>query len=112
MSSTGSGNTGQPGNPPWPPQPGQYNTSSSGNVYATQGGGNININNAPPAQRGLRLDTKVLLVTLLVDAVFFLYGMLSYTGQNTGSDTWRAGIFWFLFLMTCGMLGRWVRRRF
>jgi len=110
MSSTGNGGPGQPGYQPWAGPPGQYNTANSGNVYATQGG-NININTTAPGRRGLRLDSKVLLVVLPVDVVFFFYGMLAYSGRNTGGDTWRAGIFLFLLLTTMVLLGRWIRRR-
>lgn len=96
-------------------QPGQYNSqfnnSTSGNVYATQGGGNININHNAPGKRGLRTDSKVLLITLPVNVIYFFYGMLAYTGRNTTADNWRAGIFLFLFLATCTMIGRWIRRR-
>lgn len=86
----------------------QNNSVGSGNIYATQKG-NINIGGAP--QRGPRLDTRVLLATLLTDAVFFFYGMLSYSGHSTTGDEWRAGIFLFLLITTGGMAGRWVRRR-
>jgi ABC-type multidrug transport system permease subunit len=85
----------------------QTNSVNSGNLYATQKG-NINIG---ARQAGPRLDTKVLLATLLTDVVFFFYGMLSYTGHNTTGDEWRAGLFLFLFIATSGMFGRWVRRR-
>jgi hypothetical protein len=110
MSSMGTGNPGQQGYPPWAGQPGQYNTATSGNVYAAQGG-NININTTPPGKRGLRIDTKVLLIILITDVIFFFYGMLAYTGRNTSGDNWRAGIFLFMFLMTSAMIGRWIRRR-
>ena len=109
MSSTGNGPSGPQGNPPWG-QPGQYNMSASGNVYATQKG-NITIGGAAGGWRGPRVDSKVLLATLLADGIFFLYGMLSYTGRNTGPDQWRAGIFLFLLLTTFAMAGRWIRRR-
>jgi heme/copper-type cytochrome/quinol oxidase subunit 3 len=105
MSPIGNGNPGQ--------QNQQSNTANNGNIYATQTG-NINFTTTPAAaavQQGRRLDTKVLLVTLLTDVVFFLYGMAAYTGRNTTGDEWRAGIFLFLFVATCGMAGRWVRRR-
>jgi hypothetical protein len=103
-----------------PGQPGQYGNqynsqSNSGqNVYATQTG-NVNVNSTynsvTAGKRGPRLDTKVLLGTLVADVIFFFYGMLSYTGKNTGGDEWRAGIFLFLFVATAGMIGRWIRRR-
>ena len=88
----------------------QYNSTNSGNLYATQTG-NININNPAAGRRGPRIDSKVLVITLLADAIFFLYGMLVYSGKNTEGDQWRAGIFLFLFFWTCVILGRWVRRR-
>jgi hypothetical protein len=110
MSSTGNGGPGQQGPPPWAGQPGQYNTANSGNVYATQGG-NININTTPAVTRGLRVDTKALLVVLPADVIFFFYGMLAYTGKDTTGDTWRAGIFLVMFLLTATMIGRWIRRR-
>jgi hypothetical protein len=111
MGPMGNANPGQQGVPPLAGQPSQVNTAMSGNVYATQGGGKITINSGPASKGGLRTDTKVLLVTLLVDVAFFFYGMLAYTGKNTNADEWRAGIFLFLLLMTGGTVGRWIRRR-
>jgi hypothetical protein len=110
MSPIGKGNPGQQGNLPWAGQTTQYNTANSGNVYATQNG-SINVNTAATGKRGPRIDTKVLLVTLLTDVIAFVYGMLAYTGRNTSGDEWRAGIFLFLFFMTSVMIGRWIRRR-
>jgi len=110
MSSMGNGNPGQQANSPWAGQPGQYNTANSGNVYATQNG-TINVNAAASSKRGARIDTKVLLVTLLTDVIFFGYGMVAYTGKNTNGDEWRAGIFLFMFLLTSVIIGRWIRRR-
>jgi hypothetical protein len=109
MNPMGSGLPGQPGNTPGPAQSIQYN-SSSGPLYASQSG-NININNGPAAQRGPRTDTKVILVAMLADVAFFFYGMLAYTGHNTSSDDWRAGIFLFMFFATSVVIGRWIRRR-
>ena len=111
MNPMGNGNTGQQGYPPGAGQPGQYNTVSSGNLYATLGG-NITFNTSPPpSRRGLRIDTKVLLIALPMNVIFFFYGMLAYTGRNTRADDWRAGLFLLLFFVTVAMLGRWVRRR-
>jgi len=104
--------------------PNQTNSVNKGNLYATQGG-NMNFNTTnnnttnnstthlygPTAKGGLRTDTKVLLMALPIDVLFFFYGMLSYTGRNTTGDEWRAVTFLFLFLFTCGLFGRWVRRR-
>jgi hypothetical protein len=36
----------------------------------------------------------------VVDAVMFLYGSLSYIGRNSSGDTWRAGIFLILPIVT------------
>jgi hypothetical protein len=83
-------------------------------VYAYQGSGNQNIYLPPTqgiAKRGPRNDTKVLLLTLLLDVLFFFYGMLAYTGRNTTADEWRAGIFLLLLAVTGTMLRRWIRRR-
>lgn len=92
----------------------QYNTvSGGGNNYSAQNGNIIfNTSQVPPAPRGLRVDTKVLLGTLVFDVAFFFYGMLAYSGQNTSGDNWRAGLFIFLFFATIGMMGRWFRRRY
>ncbi len=89
---------------------------SGGTVYANQGGNqNITNNNTthtlPPAQSGPRTDTKVLLVTLVVDVAFFFYGMFSYSGENTKADDWRAGIFLLLLVVTIRSIRRWVRKR-
>jgi len=109
MSSMGNGNPGQQGLPPWNGQPVQNNTgnqyNTAQNLVATQRG-NIRINNgaAPPS-------AKPLLIILGIDVIFFFYGMLSYTGKNTGGDEWRAGIFLVLAVVTLSMIGRWVRGR-
>jgi hypothetical protein len=110
MSSMGNGNPGQQGFPPWNGQSGvqnntgnQYNTGQS--VYATQKG-HIRINNG-----AARPSAKPVLVILGFDVVFFFYGMLSYTGKDTGGDGWRAGIFLVLAVVTFSMIGRWVRGR-
>jgi hypothetical protein len=100
MSSPGNGNFGQ----------NQSNSVNSGNIYATQSG-NVNITSGGTEKRGPRLDSKVLLGTVLTDVIFFGYGMLSYTGNNSGGDDWRAGIFLFLLITTSAMIGRWIRRR-
>ena len=88
----------------------QYNSAGAGgNVYATQGGGTINVH--PPqaaARRGVGIDTKVLLAVIVADVAFFFIGMLSYTGENTSGDTWRAGIFLFLLALTGTLIRRWI----
>ncbi|MGI5179578.1 hypothetical protein ACQEVZ_24930 [Dactylosporangium sp. CA-152071] len=90
---------------------GQNNSVNNGDLYATQSG-DIHVNHgAPPARRGPRTDTKVLFGTLLADAGYFLYGVKAYTGNNTTADMWRSCTFLLLFLVTCALLGRWVRRR-
>ena len=88
----------------------QSNVANNGDVYGVQGG-NININTVSPTKRGAGVDTKMLLIILLVDVAFFFYGMLAYTGKYSTADNWRACIFLFLFLATAGMVRRWVRRR-
>ena len=80
-----------------------------GNVYANQGTGNQIIHTGPGRRGGA--DTKALLVVLVLDVVFFFYGMLAYTGRNTSGDEWRAGIFIVLLIVTAGMIRRWLRRR-
>src|SRR5258707_15037516 len=95
------------------PGPAQSNTQNNAgnNVYASLGG-DINIHQPPAAaRRGLGTDTKVLLTIFVADVAFFFIGMLSYTGTNTGGDTWRAGIFLFLLAVTGVLVRRWIRRR-
>jgi hypothetical protein len=48
---------------------------------------------------------------LVVDVVYFFYGMSAYTGRNTTADGWRAVIFLLLLVVTVGMVRRWLRRR-
>ena len=57
-----------------------------GQVFANQGTGDQNIHLQPARRAGG--DTKALLVTLVVDVVFFVYGSLSYTGRGTPSSSW------------------------
>jgi hypothetical protein len=80
-----------------------------GQVFANQGTGDQNIHLRPDRRGGG--DSKALLVTLVVDVVFFVYGSLSYTGRSTSSDTWHAVIFLVLLAVTVGMIRRWLRRR-
>ncbi len=82
---------------------------SGGTVYANQGEGDQIIYAAPRKRGGM--DTKALLVTLLVDVLYFFYGMTTYTGHNTTADQWRALIFLVLLVVTGGMIRRWLRRR-
>ena len=107
-----------PGNNANPNPPGQYVQNNlpgpGGHVIAHQGSGPQHIY-LPPNQvarkRGPRTDTIVLLATVVFDVLFFFYGMLAYTGRNTGADEWRAGIFLLLLLVTGSMVRRWIRRR-
>jgi len=66
---------------------------------------------APPVRTGVSFDTKALLVALILDVAMFLYGMLSYSGKNTNTETWRAVIFLLMCGVTIGMIRRWFRRR-
>lgn len=81
-----------------------------GTVYANQGTGPQIINTVPRKHRS-GMDTKALLVILAADVVYFFFGMLTYTGENTAGDTWRAVIFLALLLATAGIVRRWLRRR-
>jgi hypothetical protein len=78
-------------------------------VYANQGGDQV-IHNYQ-ATRGRGFSGRALLVTLMIDAGFFLYGMIAYTGRNTTADLWRSGIFFGLLVVTGSMVRRWLRRR-
>jgi hypothetical protein len=94
-----------------PPRYTQHNAPrSGGSVYANQGPGN-QIINTQPNKRGVGVDTKALVATLVSDVVYFFYGMSAYTGRNTTADEWRAVIFVVLLVVTIGMVRRWLRRR-
>ena len=87
----------------------QHNSPvAGGQVFAHQGTGNQIIN---MQARRRRADSIALLVTLVVNVLYFFYGMSSYTGRNTTADEWRAGIFLLLLVVTIGMVRRWFRRR-
>jgi hypothetical protein len=88
-------------------------------VYAAQQG-NQYINHIyqgqaqppPPAAAPPRTG-RALVVMLVVDAVFFVYGAIAYTGQgNNPGDLGRAVIFLILLATTGTLLRRWVRSRF
>ena len=102
-----------PSNPINPNNSVQQNFAQhGGNVFANQGPGNQIINNTTQqAKRGTGFDTKALLVILVLDVAFFFYGMTAYTGRNTTADTWRAGIFILLLILTASLVRRWLRRR-
>ena len=53
-----------------------------------------------------------LVISVLVDVVYFCYGMTAYTGRtNDSGDLWRAVIFFLLLATTGTLLRRWLRRR-
>jgi hypothetical protein len=105
-----------------PQRPTRHTQQNHGHqVYAAQNG-NQYVNNtniyqgpgrpqqppAPPPRTG-----RALLVMLVVDAVFFVYGAIAYTGQaNNPADLGRAVIFLILLATTGTLLRRWVRSRF
>lgn len=91
------------------PQYSQRNSARrGGRIYANQGGNQI-IHNHQGGHGGF--SGRALLVTLVADAAFFLYGMTAYTGRNTTGDLWRSGIFLGLLVLTGSLLRRWLRRR-
>jgi hypothetical protein len=72
---------------------------------------------APQFPRGaaatsMRADTKFLLVLLLFDGAFFLYGATSYSGDGGSADLKRAIIAIVAFIFTVGTFKRWFKRRF
>ncbi|MBB4935156.1 hypothetical protein F4561_006050 [Lipingzhangella halophila] len=88
--------------------------------YARAGGdvvgqkNKIKTTNIYPSGRykGLLPITKTLLGLFILDAVFFVYGLLAYTGDPGDSgDLKRALIALFLGLVTVGVLIRWLRRK-
>lgn len=89
----------------------QYNHASNGPLYANQGSGTQKIthNNYQAA----RTRTGVaILVFLVLDGLFFIYGSAAYSGQNGDSaDLWRAGIFLVLVSVTISLIRRWFRQR-
>jgi hypothetical protein len=105
---------------PQDPSPGlsqhnqQHNQASSGgSVYANQGGTqSINHYNTF-ATRSRPRTGWVVLSFLVVDVVFFIYGMTAYTGRaGESGDLWRAGIFLVLLVITVTLIRRWFRKRF
>lgn len=100
------------------PNPNQRNyqtnrADNGGTIYANQGGSqeiNHVTHNTNKAARSFA--GWALLVCVVVDVIFFFYGMTAYTGQpgNSG-DLWRAGIFLALLATTGTLIRRWLRRR-
>jgi hypothetical protein len=95
------------------PMPGSTQNNRSGpggDLYAYQGTGEMNIHNHRTARSGF--GGRLLLTLVVVDAVFFFYGMLAYTGNSTSADAWRAWTFLVLLALTGATLRGWLRRRF
>lgn len=86
---------------------------NGGTIYSSQGGRqkvtNVtnNMTNGARSWAGWAAASSV-----VVDVIYFFYGMNAYTGQpgNSG-DLWRAGIFFVLVATTGGFIRKWLRRR-
>lgn len=94
----------------------QYNQASNGGtVYSTQHGdqhfdNRVTNNNLRARER--TWAGWAVLVSILVDVVYFVYGMTAYTGRTDDSgDLVRALIFFALLATTGTLLRRWLRRR-
>lgn len=95
-----------------PSQHNQQVNQSNGNgpFYANQGGKQSIKNYTNAATR--TWTGWVVLILLVVDVAFFVYGKESYTGHASDSgDLWRAGIFLVLVGSTVSMIRKWVRSR-
>ncbi|HEU5470188.1 MAG TPA: hypothetical protein VFV67_06005 [Actinophytocola sp.] len=101
------------------PGPGGVVNANQGTQNVYQGGqtfNTINANNTihatPVRPKGIQRDTKVLLILLVIDIAWFVWGMTAYTGLSgdTG-DLVRSIGFLILFAMTIRLFVNWVRRR-
>lgn len=87
--------------------------SNGGTIYSSQGGSQqvTNITNQISARAARSRAGWAVLIIIVVDVVYFFYGMTAYTGQsNNSGDLWRAGIFIVLLATTGSLIRRWVRR--
>jgi hypothetical protein len=94
----------------------QHNRASDGSsIYANQGSGNQSISHNYNTTINARTRARTgwaILVLLVVDVVFAIYGQAAYTGQSGNSaDLWRAGIFLFLMATTGTLIRRWFRSK-
>lgn len=99
-----------------PPGSRQHNHASGGSsIYANQGSGHQSINNNYNTTINARTRTRTgwaILVILVVDVAFAVYGQAAYTGQpGNSADLWRAGIFLFLMATTGTLIRRWFRTK-
>jgi hypothetical protein len=97
------------------PQHATQNNHASGHgvVNAHQGSGPMNIvqNFLSPTRRGY--GGWLLLILVVVDVIYFFYGMLSYSGDpDNSADMWRAWIFLFLVVWTLRTVRRLLKRKF
>jgi hypothetical protein len=103
---------------------GPHNTqhNQAHQMYAVNGGNqtinqtNTNIYQSSPAHQSSAPRPKTgraLLIMIVIDAVFFVYGAVAYTGQgNNPGDLGRAVVFLILLATTGTLLRRWIRSRF
>jgi hypothetical protein len=88
--------------------------SSGGTVYANQGGNQMihsNTTLVPPARQRLRPDSVALLVMLVADVAFLVYGIFSVSSKDVGAAGWQSAIFVIMLLVTGILVRRWLRRR-
>jgi hypothetical protein len=96
-------------------EPFQHNQHNGrGDLYANQGDGpftvNHNTSNMYESRRGVA--GRIVLVLLVIDVIWFIWGMTAYTGgPDDRGDSVRAVGFLILFFLTCAFGGAWFRRR-
>lgn len=93
----------------------QYNApESGGTVYSNQGTGDqifYQQYGDAAAERRRRTTTWLLVTLLVADVLYFFYGMMSYSGQNTSADMWRAFIYLAMLVTTIRLIRRWLSQR-
>ncbi|HEX3787548.1 MAG TPA: hypothetical protein VHW44_06785 [Pseudonocardiaceae bacterium] len=100
-------------------QPSQQNNQQTniakphGQVIANNGSGKMRVRNVLNFRGARSWAGWALLLCVVADVVYPIYGRLAYTGQpNNSGDLWRAGIYLALLATTGTLIRRWLRRRF
>ncbi|SDF81209.1 hypothetical protein SAMN05216553_103399 [Lentzea fradiae] len=93
------------------------NASHGGNVFANQGSGQMNVHQDNSTVNHFRLNQRkwtgwAILVMLVADVVFFIYGATSYSGnQGDSGDGLRAVVYLLMLGVTITLVRRWFRQR-
>lgn len=90
-----------------------FNQQGNGPMNINQGSGQMNVDNSTHINATYRKWTGwAIMVMLVADVVFFIYGASAYTGgRDVNGDGIRAFAYLFMLGLTISLIRRWFRHK-